>query len=121
MATKVPPWNPHHINFIDSRILLQYYWCAMSTVFFYDYILTLPDEVCQHLPVIISWSFYPRSPIDQIHVVRTEIIWCARYLKQKQLSTDFRIVFWLFVLVACFSPRGLFCFLTESHRIGTSR
>ena len=100
----------------------QYYAVATGTILFYDYLLTLNDEVrrdsssesCDRL-------LKPRFVADQVHMVRQEIVECVYHLKRTMYSADFLAAFWLFVAVSWFIRFEIASPSEGAYRIGTFR
>jgi len=51
----------------------QYYSIATTTIFFYDYFLTLSDEVSRVIGVFLRWVYFP-SREDRIRLAGGEIM-----------------------------------------------
>lgn len=78
---------------------------ASFTILFYDYLLTLEDEVCQGCPPC-SFEFLltPRIAEGQICMVWRKIVECARHRKCNLASADLWSAFWLFIIVRLIRP-----------------
>lgn len=61
----------HRTSQTDNSALSQYYVLATGTIFFYDYLLTLADEVCRYfspdlLKSFAEITFYWRSNMSGV-------------------------------------------------------
>jgi hypothetical protein len=76
---KVPhPASSPRLPSYDRRFF-KYYTLATSAILFYDYFLTLADEVCAHFPPnsFTPLQLRPRFIEGQIRLVREEIVECV--------------------------------------------
>ena len=109
---------------LTSALLVQYYSLANCTILFYDYFLTLSDEVRRDHPPGTSW--FPAETGSRqrsnMHGLERSRGVCAP-LETSFLSADpLRTAFWIFLLVrivsSLWSPLPL---LTDGCRTGTFR
>jgi hypothetical protein len=114
--------SPLPISPINDSMFSQYYALATGTILFYDYLLTLADEVCGFYRKSFSSFIETALFIDQIHVVWKEDVECARHLKWMMSSADTSGS--ILALRCCGSRLFVlksFPHLTEGCRIGTFR
>ena len=57
LRLRCPLPDPLRTSRTDDSLLAQYYMLATGTILFYDYLLTLADEVCRYFPSTISRFF----------------------------------------------------------------
>ena len=101
----------------------QYYALATCTILFYDHFLTLADEVGRLstlcIPSRLRLITYPVK--GQIRLVRKEIVEYATPQNEPMIPADYRIAFWLFLVVRPVYTSALSALLTEACRIGIFR
>lgn len=80
----------------------QYYGVATTTILFYDYLLTLADEVGRDHTFGISRRFSNETTFveDRIFLVQKEIVECVRELEYDLPPADLCAAFWLFIAVS---------------------
>jgi len=97
----------------------QYYIIATSTVFFYDFFLTLADEVTHVISV--SFAAFTDPPAkDQIRLAGEEIMGYVEMIGCRTASVDDLIVFTIFLAVRS-APQLISSFLKGQRRTGTFR
>ena len=97
----------------------QYYAIATSTIFFYDFLLTLADEVC-HVFNSIFAAFIDPPVKDQIRLAREEIMGYVGKIACRAAPVDNPVVFGIFLAVRS-APWQTSSFLKGWHRTGTCR
>ena len=105
----------------DHRTFFQYYGLTIFTVFFYDYLLTLEDEVRQEAPSPQLQPLTEAALQDQIFLAWKEE---AEYVRCQQWvipSADIRAAFLLLIAVRIFALHDIVLVLTLRCRIGTFR
>jgi len=91
---------------LRTRDCDQYYTIATSTVFFYDFFLTLGDEVSHVFSFIFRYIYCP-SREDQIRLARKEIMGYVGRIVCRTASVDNLIVFGIFLAVRSGSTANL--------------
>jgi len=76
----------------------QYYSIATTTLLFYDFLLTLGDEVSRVTDVSLA-TFIVHPVKDQIRLAREEIIGCVGRITRYTAFIDDVIVFVVFIAV----------------------
>ena len=97
----------------------QYYAIAVAAVLFYDFFLTLADEVSISLPFPFTKLTIP--PVtDRVRLEREEIMGSVRRIICRTALVDDLIVFAVFVAV-CPPPQQSTAFLNRLRRTDISR
>ena len=98
---------------------VQYYALATTTIFFYDFLLTLGDEV-SHVVSVSFAAFIVPAVKGQIRLAGEEIMGYVRRIARRTASVDDLIVFAIFLAVCL--PLYQSSFLLEGwRRTGTCR
>ena len=96
---RYPALNLHFVDQTDNGLLSQYYGLATGTVLFYDYFLTLEDEVRRDFSLGGLWSHLDTTRrsnmpgLERSHGVRVSFGWIHPLL-------NILVAFWLFLVVS---------------------
>ena len=96
---RYPAPNLHCFDKADDVLLSQYYGLATGTILFYDYFLTLEDEVRRDFSLGGLWSHLDTTRrsnmpgLERSHGVRVSFGWIHPLL-------NIWVAFWLFLVVS---------------------
>ena len=76
----------------------QYYTIAITTIFFYDFLLTLADEV-SHVVNVPSPAFIDPPVKDQIRLAGKKIVGYVGRIARRTAFVDDPVVFAIFIVV----------------------
>jgi len=97
-AAKVRIDFHHSQSWLGTTDRVQYYALATTTIFFYDFLLTLGDEV-SHVVSVSFATFIVPAVKGQIRLAGKEVMGCVRRIACRTASVDDLVVFAIFLAV----------------------